>query len=215
MRGWLNFWAYSLYSPEDIKIKEYVIPSQVNWVTVFPTMKHCKQSTFYWKGYFFPWLNWNKGEKRKLSARKIKEPCRNITYVMYCAIWYHLYNLKNVKNTNGGVFFTFFKLHKWYQIAQRITYFEFRERPYDAPNDIRIFTKADTPSCVFVCYLLAQKYFLRETLNFNIRLTRSSIKRGFNDISFVHNEQQLIFSSDKKLYTFTRIYVYTHVYIRI
>ena len=24
-------------------------------------------------------------------------------YVMFCAIWYHLYNLKNVKNTYGGV----------------------------------------------------------------------------------------------------------------
>ena len=60
------------------------------------------------------------------------------------AIWYHLYNLKIVKNTHGGVlilvklqalacnftkintppwvFFTLFKLYKWYQIAQRITY---------------------------------------------------------------------------------------------
>ena len=58
--------------------------------------------------------------------------------------WYHLYNLKNVENTHGGVlilvklqasactftkintppsvFFTFFKLCKWYQIAQRTTY---------------------------------------------------------------------------------------------
>ena len=26
-----------------------------------------------------------------------------IKYVMRCAIWYHLYNLKNVKNTHGGV----------------------------------------------------------------------------------------------------------------
>ena len=26
-----------------------------------------------------------------------------ITDVMFCAIWYHLYNLKNVKNTQGGV----------------------------------------------------------------------------------------------------------------
>ena len=26
-----------------------------------------------------------------------------IVYVMYCAIWYHLYNLKYVKNTHGGV----------------------------------------------------------------------------------------------------------------
>ena len=56
---------------------------------------------------------------------------------MFCAIWYHLYNFKNVKNTHGGVlllvkssksktppwvFFTFFKLCKWYLIAQRIIY---------------------------------------------------------------------------------------------
>ena len=65
---------------------------------------------------------------------------------MLCAIWYHLENLKNVKYTYGGVlplvklhakacifdkskthssvFFTFFKLHKWYQIIQRITYIQ-------------------------------------------------------------------------------------------
>ena len=65
-------------------------------------------------------------------------------YVMRCAIWYHWYNLKSVKNTHGGVlilvklqalacnftrinapswvFFTFLKLYKWYQIAQWTTY---------------------------------------------------------------------------------------------
>ena len=26
-----------------------------------------------------------------------------MTIVMLCAIWYHLHNLKNVKNTHGGV----------------------------------------------------------------------------------------------------------------
>ena len=63
---------------------------------------------------------------------------------MRCTIWYHLYNLENVKNTHGGVlilvklnveacnftkintppwvFFTFLKLHEWYQIAQNNTY---------------------------------------------------------------------------------------------
>ena len=63
--------------------------------------------------------------------------------VIRCATWYHLYNLKSVKNTHGGVlplvklhasannfaksntppwvFFTFFKLCKWYQIVQWIT----------------------------------------------------------------------------------------------
>ena len=58
------------------------------------------------------------------------------TYVMLCAIWYHLYNLKNVENIHGGVLylvklqdsanllkitlgvFHVFKLSKWYQIAQ-------------------------------------------------------------------------------------------------
>ena len=63
---------------------------------------------------------------------------------MRCAIWYHLYNLKKVKNTHGGVlllvklqakacnftksstppwvFFTFFlNCANGYQIAQRIT----------------------------------------------------------------------------------------------
>ena len=65
-------------------------------------------------------------------------------FVMRCAIWYYLYNLKNLKNTHGAVlilvklqvsscnftkintppwvFFTFFKLYKWYQIAQRTTF---------------------------------------------------------------------------------------------
>ena len=69
-------------------------------------------------------------------------------YVMRYVIWYHLYNLKNVKNAHGVVLLlvklpawachfserhtpprecvpmvhTFFKLHKWYQFAQSITF---------------------------------------------------------------------------------------------
>ena len=57
---------------------------------------------------------------------------------MLCAIWYHLYNLKNVNNAHGGVlllaeaynftksnttpwaFFKFLKLCTWHQIAQNI-----------------------------------------------------------------------------------------------
>ena len=67
--------------------------------------------------------------------------------MMRCAIWYHLNNLKNVKNTYERVlllvklqasackftksntppwvFFTFFKLFRWYQIIQHITYEDF------------------------------------------------------------------------------------------
>ena len=70
---------------------------------------------------------------------------------MLCVIWYHLYNFKNVKNTYGGVlllgksqalklqavtksnspswvFFTFFKLYKWYQIMQCIAFLDSFQR---------------------------------------------------------------------------------------
>ena len=52
---------------------------------------------------------------------------------MFCVIWYHLYNLKNVKNTHGGVLLLksvtiFFKLYKWYQIAQSVAYQEGKYR---------------------------------------------------------------------------------------
>ena len=69
---------------------------------------------------------------------------KHYTYVVRCVIWYHLYNFRNVKNTHGGVlllaklqvqacnftksntppwvFFMFFKLYKWHQIAQSIAY---------------------------------------------------------------------------------------------
>ena len=36
-------------------------------------------------------------QKHNYKSKKVEK------YVMFCAIWYHLYNLKNIKNTNGGV----------------------------------------------------------------------------------------------------------------
>ena len=75
---------------------------------------------------------------KKFKLRQVSH-CQSLkrvigsSIVMRCAIWYHLCNLQNVKNTNGGVlllacsftknytlpwvFFTFFKLYKWYKIA--------------------------------------------------------------------------------------------------
>ena len=63
--------------------------------------------------------------------------------LLLCAIWYHMHNLKNVKNNDGGVlllvklqtelstllkvallhryFSRFLKLYKWYQIVQSVT----------------------------------------------------------------------------------------------
>ena len=71
-----------------------------------------------------------------------------LTFLMFCASWYHLYNLKSVENTHGGVLllvklqalagnctksstpqwvvFTFSKLHKWYLIAQSVSYIYLR-----------------------------------------------------------------------------------------
>ena len=42
----------------------------------------------------------------------------SVAFVMRCEIWYHLYNLKNVKKDHLVPFY------KWYQIVQRITYVE-------------------------------------------------------------------------------------------
>ena len=59
----------------------------------------------------------------------------SLLFFMVYAICDHLYNLKAAKNTHGGVllfftksntfkwvFFTFFKLCKWYQIALCVSY---------------------------------------------------------------------------------------------
>ena len=76
-------------------------------------------------------------KKKKKERKKKKKP------TVLCAIQYHLYNLKNVKKTHGGmtlllklqteasnvtesitppcVFFTFLKLYRWHQIALSIT----------------------------------------------------------------------------------------------
>ena len=42
-------------------------------------------------------------ETRSLMNSSIYQNQNRWTFVMRCAIWYHLYNLKNVKNTHGGV----------------------------------------------------------------------------------------------------------------
>ena len=42
---------------------------------------------------------------------------RSKMYLTRCAIWYYLHNLNP-----PWVFFTFFKLYKWYQIEEHITY---------------------------------------------------------------------------------------------
>ena len=47
---------------------------------------------------------------------------KQYTIVMRCAIWYHLYNLKNVKNTYGGVLILV-KLHAKPATLLKLTFF--------------------------------------------------------------------------------------------
>ena len=77
-----------------------------------------------------------------MFARQINGPVLERLFVLRCAIWYHLYHggvllshggvllLKKLQgkslqfteiDTPPWVFFTFFELYKWYQIAQNIT----------------------------------------------------------------------------------------------
>ena len=82
--------------------------------------------------FFMPWIESSKNNK---SSDLVWESIVG-EYVVHYAIWYHLHNLKNVKNSHGWVlilvnftkintppcvFFMFLKLYKCYQIAQRIT----------------------------------------------------------------------------------------------
>ena len=56
---------------------------------------------------------------------------RSLTYAMLCAIWFHLCNLKTVKNIQSSMgVFMFFKLH---QIPQRITYIRKNNGPKIKP----------------------------------------------------------------------------------
>ena len=51
----------------------------------------------------------NKNELRSTKILLATVDCNrllnnnNTSFVMRCAIWYHLYNFKNMKNTHGGV----------------------------------------------------------------------------------------------------------------
>ena len=88
------------------------------------------------KSLFFssPILHTGRGRRYAIGKRLLK--VLTTAHVVRCAVCYHLDNLKNMKNTHGGVlilvklilvhrcFFTFFELYKWYQIVQRITHNE-------------------------------------------------------------------------------------------
>ena len=86
--------------------------------------------------YFIQIFEWKKYDNMQEMSFTESVSCHLIistpqhAVVMFCAIWYHIYNLKNVKNTHGGMLllsqqlyqistppwmlFTFLKLSKWH-----------------------------------------------------------------------------------------------------
>ena len=54
-----------------------------------------------WGQQKMPSLEFN-GQHKGWYCRMLTWNSKSV-YVVRCAIWYHWYNLKNVKNTNGGV----------------------------------------------------------------------------------------------------------------
>ena len=67
----------------------------------------CEHCEILWNSIFIEHLRWlllciSITSKKSLRSDKILLVRRKL-YVMRCAIWYRLYNLKNVKNAHGGV----------------------------------------------------------------------------------------------------------------
>ena len=71
--------------------------------------KTCKRVRYLTKGT---------GNRLAQACNELMEMSAHLVYVMRCAIWYHRYNLQNVKSTHGGVliFATLLKLTllHWY-----------------------------------------------------------------------------------------------------
>ena len=54
---------------------------------------------------------------KRLPYSVFQQIMMNVTNETFCAIWYHLHKLKNMKNTDGGMFL----LAKWQSSACRFT----------------------------------------------------------------------------------------------
>ena len=92
-------------------------------------------------------------------------------YVMGCTIWYHLYNLKNVKSTHGEVIKTFYRAYNNFAINGGMHHIL-----YVALNILILMERAaeicNYPTPVFyICRRLPLKYI------FNFTLIKSIVKK--------------------------------------
>ena len=109
------FWFVQLVSfkPEQTCLTtklQYDCNALVSWTLIWNDYKknpiHCNfrvdiSRKKFWN-YTFSGLGFSWEESINVSGRKFKLGDKD-KCVMLCAIWYHLYNLKNVKKNHGGV----------------------------------------------------------------------------------------------------------------
>ena len=115
----------------------------------------------------------------------------------FYAIWYHLHNLKNVKNINGGVllleacnftksnsplwvFLMFFKLHKWYQIAQSVSNMSLLTKLLQSPS---IFLLDVQTSFTEWLILLQNVEETNKTFSLDL-LVKQFVRSNFSDYPF-------------------------------
>ena len=77
--------------------------SHITIIISFPLINHYLKGI--WNQYFFPFSHYPPNE-----------------YKMLCAIWYHLYNIKNKKNTHGGGLHLV-KLQAWVLLSVKLQAF--------------------------------------------------------------------------------------------
>ena len=133
-------------------------------------------------------------------------------FVMFRAIWYHLYNLKSVKNppwksvtfskvagftksnTPLWVFFTFFNLYKWYQIAQNILYLDCDAQPRlpsckEKSGERKRGLKSQ-PLCSF--FVVKWKYFMTSEKEASVNVSVGLDPFSVNHAAYLSRKQQKI-----------------------
>ena len=86
-------------------------------------LNHCHYLLIKWPTLYGYWTVLRMGTVTTLLMNLVNFVHSADVFLMLSVIWYQLCSLKNVRNTRWKVpmrFFTFFKLYKWYQVAQSV-----------------------------------------------------------------------------------------------
>ena len=109
---------------------------------------------------------------------------RYLLYVVRCAIWYHLYNLKNVKNTHGGV------------LTLLLGYFS---RFLNCTNGTKSHNASHIRSKSILCCILSQLFVIVSPINM----------KNYNEFSQITKNEFYIrsFCTVENIYRINQIYI--------